>query len=202
FWAVKQLVAINNRTLPQHVSDAEQLEILGLTEGSIDQHPDDVPLYHRILNYHAAHDISHIFIDHPLVTTSDFVGCTAFAAWGEASADGNLYVARNFDFEAGEVFDVDKAVVYVWPEQGHAYVHVAWAGMAGAVTGMNAAGLSVHVNAARTDEVGFGRMGTPVSLLVRRVLQACETIEQAFALIEQTPVFVSDTYMIASRKDG
>src|SRR5690606_4635978 len=103
FWAVKQLVAINNRTLPQHVSDAEQLEILGLTEGSIDQPPDDVPLYHRILTYHAAHDISHIFIDHPLVTTSDFVGCTAFAAWGEASADGNLYVARNFDFEAGEV---------------------------------------------------------------------------------------------------
>src|SRR5690606_29807814 len=69
-------------------------------------------------------------------------------------------------------------------------------------TGMNDAGLSVHVNAARTDEVGFGRMGTPVSLLVRRVLQECETIEQAFALIEQTPVFVSDTYMIASRKDG
>jgi 1-acyl-sn-glycerol-3-phosphate acyltransferase len=202
FWAVKQLVAINNRTLPRHVSDAEKLEILGLTEGSIDQHPDDVPLYHRILNYHAAHDISHIFIDHPLVTTSDFVGCSAFAAWGEASADGNLYVARNFDFEAGEVFDVDKAVVYVWPEQGHAYVHVAWAGMAGAVTGMNRVGLSVHVNAARTDEVGFGRMGTPVSLLVRRVLEQCETIEQAFALIEQTPVFVSDTYMIASRKDG
>ncbi|MCA8946242.1 MAG: 1-acyl-sn-glycerol-3-phosphate acyltransferase, partial [Planctomycetes bacterium] len=83
FWAAKQLVAINNRDLPDFVSDAEKLEILGLTEGSVDHHPEEAPLYHRILNYHAAHDISHIFIDNPLVTTSDFVGCTSFAAWDE-----------------------------------------------------------------------------------------------------------------------
>ncbi|MCA8917930.1 MAG: 1-acyl-sn-glycerol-3-phosphate acyltransferase [Planctomycetes bacterium] len=202
FWAAKQLVAINNRDLPDFVSDAEKLEILGLTEGSVDHHPEEAPLYHRILNYHAAHDISHIFIDNPLVTTSDFVGCTSFAAWDKASANGDLYVGRNFDFEAGDVFDDDKAVVYVWPDDGIAYVHVAWAGMAGAVTGMNAEGVSVHVNAARTSETKFGRLGTPVSMLVRRVLEQAHNIDEAYAIIKDTPVFVSDTYMIASRKDG
>ena len=73
--------------------------------------------------------------------------------------------------------------------------------MAGAVTGMNKAGLSIHVNAARTDEVGFGMIGTPVSLLVRRVLEQCATIDEAYKLIESTQVFVSDSYMIATRKD-
>jgi isopenicillin-N N-acyltransferase-like protein len=201
FWTVKQLVAINNRDLPDHLTDAEKLEILGLTDGSIDHHPDDVPLYHRIMNYHAAHDISHIFIDHPLVTTSEFVGCTGFAAWGEATVGGDLYVGRNFDFEAGKVFDADKAVIYVWPQDGIPYAHVAWAGMAGAVTGMNKEGISVHVNAARTDEVGFGQIGTPVSLLVKRVLEQARTIDEAFDIIEQTQVFVSDSYMVASRNE-
>ncbi|MCB9893841.1 MAG: 1-acyl-sn-glycerol-3-phosphate acyltransferase [Planctomycetes bacterium] len=201
YWLVKQLVAINNRDLPDYVTDEEKLEILGLTEGSVDHHPEEAPLYHRILNYHAAHDISHIFIDNPLVTTSEFVGCTSFAAWGDASANGDLIVGRNFDFEAGEVFDKDKAVLYVWPEKGIPYVHVSWAGMAGAVTGMNQEGLSIHVNAARTDEVGFGKVGTPVSLLVRRVLEQCSTIDEAYKLISEAQVFVSDTYMVATRKD-
>ncbi|MCA8915887.1 MAG: 1-acyl-sn-glycerol-3-phosphate acyltransferase [Planctomycetes bacterium] len=201
YWLVKQLVAINNRDLPDYISDDEKLEVLGLTEGSIDHHPEEAPLYHRILNYHAAHDISHIFIDNPLVTTSEFVGCTSFAAWGKASKDGQLIVGRNFDFEAGKVFDEDKAVLYVWPEKGIPYVHVAWAGMAGAVTGMNKEGLSIHVNAARTDEVSFGHIGTPVSMLVRRVLAQCSTIDEAYELINETQVFVSDTYMIATRKD-
>lgn len=202
FWAAKQLVAINNRDLPDHVTDAEKLEILGLTEGSEDHYPEEAPLYHRILNYHAAHDISHIFIDNPLVTSSEFVGCSAFAAWGSATKNGDLLVARNFDFEAGEVFDKDKCVIYVWPDDGYAYVHVAWAGMAGAVTGMNEHGLSIHINAARTSEVKFGRIGTPVSMLVRRVLEQAKNIDEAHAIIASTPVFVSDTYMVASQADG
>ena len=202
FWAAKQLVAINNRDLPDHVTDAEKLEILGLTDGSVNNYPDEAPLYHRILNYHAAHDISHIFIDNPLVTSSEFIGCTAFAAWDDATTNGDLIIGRNFDFEAGDVFDEDKCVIYVWPDDGYAYVHVAWAGMAGAVTGMNEHGLSVHINAARTSEVEFGRIGTPVSMLLRRVLEQAKTIDEAYKIIESTPVFVSDTYMVGSRADG
>lgn len=201
-WAAKHLLAINNRRLPEHVTEREKLEVLGLTEGSVNHYPDEAPLYHRILNYHAAHDISHVFIDNPLVTTSEFTGCTGFAAWGDATRDGDIIIGRNFDFEAGDVFDKDKAILYVWPDDGHAYVHVAWAGMAGAVTGMNEHGLSIHINAARTSEVGFGRIGTPVSMIVRRVLEQCRTIDEAYALIEQASVFVSDTYMVASRDDG
>jgi isopenicillin-N N-acyltransferase like protein len=202
FWLLKHGIAVNNRNLPNYISDAEKLEILGMTEGSVDHFPDDVPLYHRVLHYHAAHDISHLLIDNPLVAKQDLIGCTAFAAWGDASADGQLYVGRNFDWEAGEVFDRDKCIIYVWPDDGIPYVHVAWAGMAGAVTGMNAEGLSIHINAARTDDFRWGRMGTPVSLLVRRVLESAANIEQAHAIIRDADVFVSDSFMVASRADG
>jgi hypothetical protein len=202
FWLVSQLVAVNNRDLPQHVTRDEQIEVLGLVEGSVDQYPDSgVPLYHRVLNYHAAHDISHVLIDNPLVAREDLVGCSAFAAWGPASENGDLWVARNFDWEAGEIFDKEKCVLYVWPDDGIAYVHVAWAGMAGAVTGMNAAGISIHVNAARTDETRFGNIGTPVSMLVKRVLEQAHTVDEALRIIRDTPVFVSDSYLVASRDE-
>ncbi len=203
YWALKQFIAINNRKLPEHVTEAEQLEVLGLSEASIDHYPDEgVPLYHRILNYHAAHDISHMLIDNPLLSKGDLVGCTGFAAWGPATEGGELIVGRNFDFEAGEVFDADKCVLYVWPDDGIAYVHVAWAGMAGAVTGMNAEGISVHINAARTDDSGFGRIGTPVTMVVRRVLEQAKSIDDAHRIIREATVFVSDSFLVGSRREG
>ncbi|MCC6466523.1 MAG: 1-acyl-sn-glycerol-3-phosphate acyltransferase, partial [Planctomycetes bacterium] len=201
-WLARNLLALNNRDLPLHVTEAEKIEVLGLVEGSVDHHPGDVPLYHRVLNYHAAHDISHMFIDSPLVRRADLVGCSAFAAWGPASAGGEMIVARNFDFEAGKVFDEDKAIVYVWPKDGIAYVHVAWAGMAGAVTGMNAEGLSIHLNAGRTDDLGFGRIGTPITMVVRRVLERARTIEEAHAILREATVFVSDSFLVASAKEN
>lgn len=201
-WLVKNLIAFNNRDLPDYINEREQLEIKGLAGGSIDYHPDEFPLYHRIMNYHAAHDISHMLIDNPLIATKDLVGCTGFAAWGERTKNGDLFVARNFDWEAGQVFDEKKIVVYVWPETGHAYVHVAWAGMIGAVTGMNEKGLSVHINAARTSDTGFGLIGTPVSIIVKRILNECGTIDEAVQLLADSQVFVSDSFLIGSISDG
>ncbi|MDC1143068.1 C45 family autoproteolytic acyltransferase/hydrolase [Planctomycetota bacterium] len=201
-WLVKNLIAVNNKQLPEYLTDGEKLEIKGLADGSVDNYPDEFPLYHRIMNYHAAHDISHMLIDSPLIATKNLIGCTGFAAWGSKSVDGHLLIARNFDWEAGTVFDEKKIVYYVWPESGHAYVHVAWAGMVGAVTGMNEHGLSVHINAARTDDTGFGNIGTPVSLLVKRVLNECETLDQAVKMITDAKVFVSDSYLVGSAKEG
>ena len=201
-WVLKQGIGINNRDLPKYVTEEEQLEILGLVEGSTDYHPDDVPLYHRVLNYHAAHDISHMLIDNPLIVKKSLIGCTGFALWGKATQDGNLLLGRNFDWEAGDIFDTRKIIFYVWPEKGHAYVHVAWAGMIGAVTGMNAKGLAVSINAARTSDTGLGRIGTPASILVKRVLNEAENIEQAVKILREAQVFVSDSYLIASAADG
>ncbi len=200
FWLLRTALTINNSALPDFLSEAEKIHILGLAEGSEDRHPEWGPLYHRVLNYHAAHDISHLLIDNPLVVPRELVGCSAFAAWGPHTADGGLLVGRNFDFEGGEVFDVDKVIFYVWPDDGLPFVHVAWAGMAGAVTGLNRAGLFVSINAGRTDD--FRRVGRPTTMVVRQVLEEARTIDEAVALIAAAEVFVSDSFLLASEVEG
>ena len=116
FFAVTVAVLVNNRSLPSYVPLEYQREIFGLACGSEDPLPDMGPRYHRLLNYHAAHDISHWVMDTPLV------GCTAFAARRSASADGHLIIARCFDFEAGPHFDASKTItVEAIEPRGQAY---------------------------------------------------------------------------------
>jgi len=194
FWGVTLLVLTNNRSLPDYVPREYQLEIRGLAEGSEDPFPDFGPRYHRILNYHAAHDISHWVWDKPVV------GCNALAAAGEWTPDGHLVVGRNFDFEAGRLFDTHKIIGLYRPESGHAFLSVAWPGMAGAVTGINEQRLFCSINGAHSAD--RGRIGTPASLVVRQVLQYAGTLEEAVAIIREAQVFVADSYLLADGKSG
>jgi hypothetical protein len=189
------LVTWHNRNLPRHVAPGLQLEILGACRGSTDFHPELGPHYHRVLNYHAAHDISHLLIGHPLVA-----GCTSFGAWGGATEGGRLVAGRNFDWEAGDVFDRNRILILCEPDEGIPFASLAWSGMVGAVSGMNRAGISVTINGIR------GRpprdTGTPVSLVVRDVLQHAATLEQAVGIIRGAKVFVSELFLVGSRADG
>lgn len=188
------VVLLNNRTLPDYVSPELQLEILGLSRGAPDPLPTLGPRYHRILNYHAAHDIAHWVWDRPAI------GCTAFALSGARTRGGALLVGRNFDFEAGEHFDANKIVYRVVPDRGRKFLSVSWPGMAGAVTGLNDARIYCSVNGARSSD--RGRIGTPVSLVVRDVLQHADDFEEAIEIVRRARVFVADAYLIADGKSG
>ncbi len=192
FLAVGLLVLINNRSLPSFVPIEYQYEILGLSSGGKDPFPEYGPRYHRILNYHAAHDISHWVLDKPVL------GCTAFAARGRQTRDGHLLVGRNFDFEGGRHFDENKIIGLYRPEKGHAFLSVSWPGMAGAVTGMNEVRMFCSINGAHSED--RGRIGKPVSLVVREVLQYAGSVDEAVAIVRAVPVFVSDSFLIADGK--
>ena len=193
-WLLHKYVAIRNRNLPQYIRPEYQLEIYGITSGYQDFFPQFGSLYYRMLNYHAAHDISHAVMDNPLV------GCTSFAAWSSATSNGHLILGRNFDFNAGECFDKNKIVMYVQPNEGLRYISVAWPGMIGVVSGINEAKIAVTINAGQSES--RRNIGTPVSLVIREVLQYCRTIEQAVDLIKNSYVFVADSYLIADGKTG
>ncbi|TET35827.1 MAG: hypothetical protein E3J72_09980 [Planctomycetota bacterium] len=193
-WLLRKYVYWRNRDLPDYI-DAEYLdEIHGLSVAYDDPLPEVGPPYHRLVNYHAAHDISHAVMDNPLV------GCTSFAAWGNHTADGHLIVGRNFDFNAGRKFDEDKIVMFVKPENGFAFVSVAWPGMIGVVSGINEKLISVTVNAAPPD--GEREIGTPVSLVIRKIMQRANCIKHAVTIIRSSAVFVSDLYLVADGKTG
>ena len=84
---LKNYVIYRNRHLSEYVPLKYRLEIYGTTLGCPDIHPEEGSFYNRLLNYHAAHDVSYMMIDNPLVSRA---GCTAFGAWGGATENGHL----------------------------------------------------------------------------------------------------------------
>jgi hypothetical protein len=71
--------------------------------------------------------------------------------------------------------------------------------MVGAVSGLNAEGIACALNASASDD--DATCGEPVSLVVRDVLERSHTLDEAVAIIRAAPVFVSDSYVLASGRE-
>jgi Acyl-coenzyme A:6-aminopenicillanic acid acyl-transferase len=192
--AVKLFVLYRNRNLPDHVPDRQQVELLGIARGGPPIARDTAPDYHMVLNLHAAHDISHMVEDSPLM------GCTALVASGEHAADGHLLVGRNFDFEGCRAFDTNRVVFLVEPEGRIPFLSVAWPGFAGVVSGMNREGVALFIHGAKSD-TSPGE-GSPAALLARRVLEEAHDLTEALDILRKTPIIGTDIFILASRKDG
>ena len=199
-WKIKLLqnyITYRNRRLSEFIPVEYRLQIYGSTIGSPDIHPQFGDYYNRVLNYHAAQDVSYMMIDNPLVSRA---GCTAFAAWGAASEGGHLITGRNFDWEAAEVFSRDRVVILCEPDGGIPFISLAWAGMAGVVSGMNRAGISVTINGAPCDLPDD--TASPVAMVARDVLQKTRNLTEALETIRKAKVFVSTIWLVGSRADG
>lgn len=182
-----------NRKLYLNVPEEYKTEIYGISQYSSHDFDNIAPPYLRSLYLHGAHDIGHALQDLALV------GCSSFAAWGDKSEDGSLIIGRNFDFYAGDDFAKDKIVAFINPEKGYPFMMVTWAGMIGAVSGMNNEGLTVTINAAKSKVPLIAK--TPISILTREILQYAATIEDAIAIAKKRKVFVSESIMIGSARD-
>ncbi|HVI47609.1 MAG TPA: C45 family peptidase [Chitinophaga sp.] len=183
-----------NRHLPQHVDEEFKEEIYGESFSASDQYDYIGTNYERLMNYHAAHDIGHALQGMMLV------GCTSFGTWDEQSADSNLIIGRNFDFYMGDKFAEDKMVVFYHPNKGYNFMFVTWGGFTGVVSGMNDKGLTVTINAAKTD-VPSGS-ATPVSLVAREILQYAKNINEAWNIAKKRKMFVSESFLVGSAEDN
>ena len=183
-----------NRRLAHHVPEEYQVEIYGLSRFSTEEFNFIAPPYQRMLYFHGAHDIGHALQDLALV------GCTSFAAWGTHTADGKLLIGRNFDFYAGDAFSEEKIVAFINPDKGYKYAMVTWAGMVGAVSGMNEHGLTVTINAGKSNIPWKAK--TPISLVTKEILQYATNIEEAIDIAKGKKVFVSESILVGSAGDG
>jgi isopenicillin-N N-acyltransferase-like protein len=191
---LKYIVGFMNRDLQDHVKEEYRQEIYGASFSAADSFDWIGSNYARLLNYHAAHDIGHALQNMMLV------GCTSFSVWGEKTEDGSLLVGRNFDFWVGDKFAEHKIVAFYRPEQGYRFAFVTWGGFTGVVSGMNEKGLTVTINAARSD-IPYGA-ATPVSLVAREVLQYAANIEEALRIAHSRKMFVSESFLVSSAADG
>lgn len=190
---LSKVVAWYNRKLHLNVPEEYKTEIYGVSRYASNDYNDFAEPYVRMLYAHGAHDIGHALQDLMLV------GCTSFAAWGDKTDDGKLLIGRNFDFYAGDDFSKEKLVTFMNPSEGYKFMTYGWAGMMGALSGMNETGLTVTINAGKSKIPLIAK--TPISILTREILQYASTIEEAVAIARKREVFVSESIMIGSAKD-
>jgi len=183
-----------NRKLYLNVPEEYQTEIFGVSQYTSHDFDNIAPQFQRSLYLHAAHDIGHALQDLALV------GCSSFAASGEKSEDGNLILGRNFDFYVNDAFAENKIVAFINPKEGQQFMMVTWPGMIGAVSGMNAQGLTVTINASKSKIPLIAK--TPISILTREILQHAKNIEEAIAIAKKREVFVSESIMVGSAQDN
>lgn len=191
---LKYFIGWFNRHLDKNVTEEYKEEIYGISTSASDKYKYIGSNYQRILNYHSAHDIGHALQNMALV------GCTSFGTWDAKSADSALIIGRNFDFYVGDKFAEDKIVAFFNPSGGHKFMTVTWGGFIGAVSGMNDQGLTVTINAAKTD-IPSGS-ATPVSLVAREILQYAKNISEALAIAQKRKMFVSESFLIGSAADN
>ena len=192
------------RAMPGQIPVHQQEELWGFSASYVDRHSFPLSAYRRGIYYHALHDMIQSLVDSPYVAdhvdASQAGACTAFAASGEASRDGHLIAGRNFDFEVFPTFDADK-VVHLYAREGAIPVlSVTWMAMAGVVTGMNADGIWMSINAAASE--GRNTAGPPVSLWIRDILEQARSIEDVRRLMKATDPIVSDIYLVGDGKTG
>ncbi|MBF0543095.1 MAG: hypothetical protein HQM08_01615 [Candidatus Riflebacteria bacterium] len=127
----------------------------------------------------------------------EYFHCSGFAIFGCSTREKTLFHGRCLDYMT-EIGLQQAAVTFVQKPQGKfAFLNVGFAGFVGSVTGMN------------ERQIGLGEMGghgrydwdgIPMTILMRRALEECETLDQVKKLWEIGPRTCEYYYVFSDGK--
>jgi len=125
--------------------------------------------------------------------------CSGITVSRDATQDGKLYHVRVLDYSIGKNLEETAVVIVEQPEDGHLFLNVSYAGFIGSVTGMNEQKIAVGEIGGK----GYGNWdGVPMAFLIREILQKASTLEEAKAILSQSPRTCEYFYILSDGKTG
>jgi isopenicillin-N N-acyltransferase-like protein len=127
--------------------------------------------------------------------------CSNFAVKGSSSADGGFYPVRILDWGLHRISRLHEypLINVSFPEDGVPNANIGWVGFLGAVSGMNAQGITLG-------EMGYGNpegevlSGIPLCFMLREVLTHAKKLEDARAIIRDSVGTSSYVFLIGDGK--
>lgn len=127
------------------------------------------------------------------------IHCSFFALWGNRTVGGKLMTMRNLDWSQDTGMNKYKLIT-VWKITGKIpHTTLGFPVVIGALTGMSAAGLTVHqagLDSMRATEIGF-----PWTLRLRYIMMNAPNLSAAKKLWNETENTLGMNHMIASAVD-
>ncbi len=173
----RDYVMAQSERMEKHFSKAHIEEMRGMVDGLKAAGVDDIP-YEDVRTGVTQAEILHYDPNAP-------PACSNYAVWGKWTEDGRLLHGRNLDWNIqGDA--QDDAVILVWrPKDGIPFMMVGWAGGIGSVSGMNARGITIGEMTVTSTDATFD--GLPLFLIMRKILEEAETLDEAVAIMQQGP---------------
>lgn len=136
-----------------------------------------------------------------LTSTRHTMHCSMFAVWGNRTLNGELYSARNLDWNKDTGINQNKLVMVTVPDDGATpSANLGFAGLYGTLAGMSATGLTLHE--ANLEELQISFEGFPWTLRIRFIMEFAKDIASARQLWDSTNNTVGFNHMIASAPDA
>ena len=122
------------------------------------------------------------------------MGCTSFAAVGNATSDGEVITGQNLDFLS--TYEENIVLLKTKPNDGPASLAVAPAGTLGLI-GMNSAGISLNLNLLRDKDSLVPDGGVPSHIILRKIL-GCQNLGEAISTVASAEKRSAKNYLLAS----
>ena len=122
--------------------------------------------------------------------------CSGVALKGKATTGGRVLHARVLDYMRDIDLQTAALVQVFMPEGRNAWMSLGYAGFVGTVTAMNEKGLAIGEIGGRGEGLWDG---TPMSLMLRDVMERADNVEQAVKIIEKTPRTCEYHYVLSDR---
>ena len=122
--------------------------------------------------------------------------CSGVALRGKATAGGRVLHARVLDYMRDIDLQCAAAVQVFMPEGRNKWMSLGYAGFIGTVTAMNERGVAIGEMGGR----GEGQWdGTPMSLLLRDVMERAGNVDEALAILRAAPRTCQYYYVLSDR---